>query len=150
MRKYIVLCCCVLLILSLFFPTSTDNYIPEIHRSNEFGMIPTTLVDGIQRDDLHGKWTSYIDVTRYIKNDFQVLGSFRVWVAFIYDNEGYVSAYSYRTGDSSTAYGWTLYEKGVTCDGNSITFHMELRKFFFRIPCSITFACDQSGNTIYS
>ncbi len=145
MRKYIVLVCCLLLILSFVL----DDYKPVEPQPLEFGYIPSTLAEGIEKDDIYNMWVSQIDLTRYIKNDFRVLGSFRMWITFIYDDDRFCSTYSYRLGDYHEAYGWKLYEKGVTTEGSTITIHMELRKFIFRIPCSVTITCDKQGNILY-
>ena len=145
MRKYIVLCCCILLAVALYFPIPADGYTPAESPNTDFGYISSTYAPGIEEDDVWDKWTSDLDVTRYIKNGEEVLGSFRVFVRFIYDYEGYVSVYKYKIGEHYQAYGWKLYENGVTCHDNTVTFHMELRKGIYRIPCPITVTCDEEG-----
>lgn len=150
MRKYIVLSCCVLLAIALYFPIPTDGYTAVTPSHLEFGYIPSAYALGIEEDSILDKWTSDMDVIRYIKNGEKVLGSFRVFVRFIYDYEGYVSVYKYKIGEQNNAYGWRLYENGVTCQGGSITFHLELRKGIYRIPCHITVSCDDEGNISHS
>lgn len=145
MRKFIVLGCCILLAIALYFPTPADGYKAVTPSDLEFGYIPSIYAPGMKKDGESGMWTSDWDMTRYIKSGEQVLGSFRVFVRFIYDYEGFVSVYKYKIGEQTSAYGWKLYESGVTFDDNSITIHMELRKGIYRIPCPLTLQCDEEG-----
>lgn len=146
MRKYLVLCCCIALTISLFWSQPSEGYNPVAPSAKVFAENPMIKVQDLELTDLN---TSDIGVTRYIKNGFQVLGTFRVWVRFVYDYQGYVSAYQYQAGDYHSSYGWTLYENGVSCRDGTVTFHMELRKGLTRIPCTLTVCCDEEGN-VYS
>lgn len=150
MRKPLILCLCIIFILSLSIPTfAYEQEVPLFRQVSELDDGITVIAELYQDNNARSSSKGYT-WRKTLTKEGVTIAVIAIHGTFSY-NGTTVSVVSKSVTQTDTYDGWNYKQNSFTSSGGTITLDAKLTKLLvMNIPFTMTLSCDKNGNISYT
>ena len=150
MKHLLTICICGILFVSMVFPVSAAEQLPEKHRAERVLENGLTFIDEVTVHSQARSTDKRVERQRIIKDGDTVVAVITFVAVFRYDGST-VSVVSKTVTQTDTYAGWSYKQKSFTSSGGTVTLDAKLTKLLiFNNSFTMTLSCDKNGNISYT